>query len=208
MKYILLIGFTSLLFVSDIFGQQLSPTKSDEQSIELISYKVDKVHSSVAFKVGHLMVSKVKGTFDDFSGSFELSKSGTPVSMEGLVSVKSVNTRNEKRDDHLRNSDFFDADNYPEMKFKSTSIKSNGDRLLVNGNLTLRGVTRPLTLTGSMTSPVTAWGKTLFGVSLGGTLNRENFGMTWNKLLEAGGVVVGKEVELDLEFELIQQKSL
>ena len=92
MKYILIIGFTVLLFVSDIFGQQLPPTKSDKQSTELISYKVDTVHSSVAFKVGHLMVSKVKGTFDDFSGSFELSKSGTPVSMEGLVSVTS-NTR-------------------------------------------------------------------------------------------------------------------
>lgn len=171
--------------------------------VDTIHFKVDRTHSSVAFKVGHLMVSKVKGTFDDFSGSFEVDEDGNPVSMEGVVQILSVNTRNEKRDDHLRNDDFFSAKTYPTMSFKSTSIKSSGGKLLVNGSLTMRGVTRPLALTGNVTSPVDAWGKTLMGVSLSGTLNREDFGMTWNKFLEAGGVVVGKEVELDLEFELV-----
>lgn len=168
------------------------------------SYSVDVAHSSVGFKVKHLMISNVKGNFKDFSGEFEYDeKSGKLVSLKGIVKAASIDTDIQKRDDHLRSADFFDVVKYPEIKFVLTRV--SGEKAY--GELSIHGVTKNIILEvemgGSIQDP---WGNTRVGLELEGKINREDYGLTWNKVLESGGVVVGKKVKLYIEIEGILQK--
>jgi len=169
------------------------------------TYNVDPVHSNVAFKVRHMMISNVKGQFDKFSGSFVYDeKTKTLKSLTGKVDVKSVNTQNSMRDDDLRSSNFFDVAKYPTMTFKLTKVVGN----TAYGKLTIHGVTKEvkmeLDLSGqTITDP---WGNRRTGLSLSGKINRKNFGLKYNKLLEAGGIVVGDKVKISVELEGILAK--
>jgi polyisoprenoid-binding protein YceI len=169
------------------------------------TYVLDASHSHVGFAIRHLMVSKVRGQFTKFSGTLSIGEDPSDSSVEVEVELASVDTSDEKRDAHLRSADFFNTDVHREMTFKSTSVRrGTGDTWIVSGHLTLNDVTRPIDLVvtyeGSATSP---WGSRSIGFSATGKLNREDFGVNWNQALEAGGFLLGKDVNLEIEAEAI-----
>lgn len=167
----------------------------------------DLAHSSVNFSVRHLMVSKVRGRFAEWSGKLEIDDEDLTRSvLDVTIQAASIETRDDKRDAHLRSADFFDAEHHPTLAFRSTRIEQRGDdELAVHGELTIRGVTRPVTLAveinGEANDP---WGGTRRGYSAKATINRRDFGLNWNAALEAGGVLVGEKVEIALEIEAIR----
>ena len=166
-------------------------------------YKIDVDHSSVTFKVRHV-VSQVRGGFDKFQGTFTFVP-GEPGQWkaDATVDVSSINTRNAKRDKHLRGPDFFDVDKNPEIKFVTTKITSaKGDKAKLHGSLTMRGVTKDvvldLELHGEGQDP---WGNKTAGFSATGKVNRKDFGINWNKALDKGGFLVGDDVEITIDVE-------
>lgn len=168
------------------------------------TYTVDQAHSHMGFKVKHMMISNVNGKFDTFNGTFEYDeKTKTLKSLNGTVEVKSINTENTKRDDHLRTSEFFSAAEYPEMRFVLEKVE--GDTAY--GKLTIRGVTKEVELefenNGLVKDP---WGNTRVGLALSGKINRFDYGMKYNEILEAGGVAVGETVKINVELEGILAK--
>jgi polyisoprenoid-binding protein YceI len=172
------------------------------------TYGIDTVHSTVGFKIRHL-VSKVSGDFTDFDGAIvadfnNLDKS----SVEFTIQAASIDTKNEKRDGHLRSSDFFDVEKYPEITFKSSKItRVDDDTFAVDGTLTMRGVAKEITLTVDFLGEMSAMGGTRAGYELTTTLNRMDYGVSWNRAVEAGGFVLGDEVEVNIALALIEQKS-
>ncbi|RXJ98983.1 hypothetical protein CRV02_12360 [Arcobacter sp. CECT 8989] len=168
------------------------------------TYNVDTSHSGVNFKVKHLMISNVSGKFDKFSGTFKYDEeTNTLKALSGKVEVNSINTENEKRDGHLKSADFFDAANHPTLTFELDKVK--GDTAY--GVLTMRGVSKKVELdyenNGTVTDP---WGNKRAGIELNGKVNRKDFGLNWNKALEAGGVVVGEKVKLNIVLQGILAK--
>lgn len=172
------------------------------------TWSVDASHSTVGFAVRHMMVSNVKGSFDKFTASVEGSPAdpGT-AKISASIEIGSVNTREPKRDEHLRSADFFDAAKFPQMTFTSTKVeKSSATTAKVAGNLTLRGVTKPVVLDVEYTAPVkNPWGKTVVGASATGKINRKDFGVNWSKNLDGGGLVVGDDVTIQLDLEFVKQ---
>lgn len=171
------------------------------------TWKVDPSHSDVGFSVRHMMISNTKGEFKKVDGSADIDeKNLTKSQVKMEIDVASIDTDDEKRDQHLVSPDFFDAAKYPKITFESTKITKAGKGFKVTGNLTMHGVTKPVTLSATL-SPVvkSPYGTMNRGVSVTGSVNRKDFGMTWNKALDAGGVAVGDEVKLDVELELIKQ---
>lgn len=173
-------------------------------------YTIDAGHSGVMFKVRHLAISSVTGRFEKFSGSFSYDPKNVKASKaEALIEAASINTDQSKRDDHLRNADFFDVEKFPELKFVSKSVKNaKKDRFDIVGDLTLHGVTKSVVLNaefgGATKDP---WGNNRIGFTASTTINRKDFGLTYHKALETGGLVVGEEVKITLEIEGIQKKE-
>jgi polyisoprenoid-binding protein YceI len=171
-------------------------------------WNLDTSHSSVAFEVRHMAIAKVKGNFSDFSATVT-GEPGKPetFSVEATVQMTSVDTGNEKRDDHLRSADFFEVETFPTMTFKSTGVKMDGGEGTLTGELTLHGVTKTvefeLEYAGMVDDP---WGNTRMGFSAEAEIDRREFGLTWSKALETGGLVVDNDVEIELEVELVQAK--
>jgi len=164
-------------------------------------YKVDASHSNVGFKVKHMMVSTVTGKFGNFSGMYDLEK-GQFKSLSGTVNAGSIDTGIAKRDDHLRSADFFDTAKFGDINFVMTSASKSK----MTGNLTIRGISKKVTLDIDMGGTVTdPWGNQRSGFVLTGQINRKDFGLNWNKAIEAGGVVVGDEVKLVIEIEGIEE---
>lgn len=167
------------------------------------SYELDPSHTHVGFAVRHMMVSKVRGKFSDVRGTIEITDEPLDSSVTVTVGLGSVDTRDEQRDEHLRSPDFFDVDSHPDMTFHSTSVtRLSDDRYRVDGDLTIRGVTKQVSLDtsfeGGLLDP---YGNQRIGFSATGEINREDFGLTWNQALETGGVVVGKKVQIEIEAE-------
>lgn len=172
-------------------------------------WNLDAVHSSVSFSVRHLVVSKVKGNFDKFSGtaSFEEGKLADG-SVEFTVDVTTIDTDNEKRDEHLKSADFFDAEKFPSMTFKSTKVTNVVDnKFKLEGDLTIKDVTKPVVFecefNGTVVDP---WGNTKAGFSAETTINRQDFNITWSKAIETGGLVVSDEVEIEIDTEWTMAK--
>lgn len=171
-----------------------------------MSWTLDSAHSQVGFAIRHMMISTVRGKFDQFDGDFTLDEQDpTRSQAEGRVQVASIDTGNEERDNHLRSADFFDARTYPTITFKSRQITSKGtDAYLVTGDLTMHGVTKELTLEAELSPEAKdPWGNLRRGVSLRGFLNRKDFGLTWNQALETGGVLVDEKVKLEIDLEIV-----
>ena len=172
-------------------------------------WDIDTAHTTAQFSVRHMMVSTVRGVFDKVSGVVHLDDADlTKSSVDVTIDAGTVNTRNPKRDGHLKSPDFFDVAKHPTITFKSTKIeKGAGAKFKVTGDLNIRGVSHPVTLTveGPTAAMKTPWGGSVRGVSASGTINRKDWGLTWNKALEAGGVVVGDEVQLQIDAENRQQ---
>jgi polyisoprenoid-binding protein YceI len=172
-------------------------------------YNVDPDHSIVGFSVAHMVVSKTTGRFTDYSGFIEIDPDAKTVkAIEAVIKTASVNTNHEKRDTHLRSPDFFNVEKFPTMTYKMKSYEKQGDKYLAKGDLTLLGTTKEIVLTGTLNGivPKDPWGNTRAGFSAHGKINRKDFGMNWSKLLDNGGLVVGDEVEINLEIECIKQK--
>lgn len=171
-------------------------------------YNVDPDHSIVGFSVAHMVVSKTTGRFTDYSGFIEMDPDAkTVTAIEAVIKTASVNTQHEKRDAHLKSPDFFSAEKFPMMTWKMTSYAKQGDQYAAKGNLTLLGVTKEITLTGTLNGviPKDPWGNTRAGFTASGKINRKDFGMTWSKTLDNGGLLVGNDVTIMLEIECIKQ---
>jgi polyisoprenoid-binding protein YceI len=170
-------------------------------------YTLDASHTRIGFSARHAMVTKVRGAFDEFEGSFHIDGEH-PENSSGRVTIqaKSINTRNGQRDEHLRSNDFLAMDEHPEITFVSTAIKQTGDtEFLVTGDLTIRGVTKSVDVefeyTGSATDP---FGNQRVGLEGSVVINRKDFGVSWNAALEGGGVLVSEKVTLELEVSAIK----
>jgi len=173
------------------------------------TWTIDPEHSNVEFKVKHLMVSNVKGNFDKHTGVVELNdKDITKSKVEVSIDTNSVNTKVQKRDEHLRSADFFDVAKFPAMTFVSKKVaKAGKDKLKVTGDLTLHGVTKQgvLDVEGPSKESKDPWGNIRRGATASTKINRKDFGLVWNAALETGGVVVGDEVTITLEIEMIKK---
>ena len=171
------------------------------------TYSIDATHSNVEFAVKHMMISTVKGHFGEVKGSIELPEHGQP-KVDVTIATASIDTRTEARDTHLRSADFFDVEKYPEIRFVSTRADRTDDGWKLVGNLTIKGTTRPITLLvteeGAATDP---WGNQKIAFSATGKINRGDFGLTWNAVLETGGVLVSEEVKLSIDAQLVKQAA-
>jgi polyisoprenoid-binding protein YceI len=173
-------------------------------------WTIDAAHSNVEFAVRHMMIANVKGRFADIRGSVVLDEAHPARStVDVTIGTASIDTRQEQRDQHLRSADFFDAAQYPDIRFVSKRIDEKGDgEYKVTGDLTIRGVTREVVLTASEEGRTKdPWGNNRVAYSATTKINRKDFGLTWNQVLETGGVVVGDEIRISLDVELVQQKS-
>ncbi len=179
-------------------------------SLFAADYEVDADHTKVGFKVKHLGISSVPGSFQTVAGKFSFDpKNIAASSAEATITAKTIDTGNTKRDDHLRSADFLNVEKNPQIKFVSREVKDiSGNNFKVVGDLTINGITKPVELDveygGSATDP---WGNERAAFSATGTIKRKDFGITWNKVLETGGLVVGEDVKISLEVEGIQKKS-
>jgi polyisoprenoid-binding protein YceI len=187
---------------------QSTQAASVQSAVAIPGYKagtwaIDQVHSEVGFTVRHMMVSKVRGRFGTFSGEFVTGETPTQSTVSAEIDLRSIDTNNEQRDEHIRSADFFEVDKYPTMTYRSTGIREDGDGgYLVDGELTLKGVTKPVELQLEIGGfGPDAYGGYRAGFSAQATINRRDFGVNFNAALETGGAVVGDKVTIHLEIE-------
>jgi polyisoprenoid-binding protein YceI len=170
-------------------------------------WAIDPAHTSVEFAVRHLMISTVRGRFADVQGTVRLDPADlSSAELDVTIGTASIDTRVAQRDDHLRSADFFDVEQFPVLTFKSRRVDVQGDDVTLTGDLTIRGVTGRVSLAvtpqGEQADP---WGGTRRGFEATGRIKRSDFGLTWNQVLEAGGVAVGDEVTITIDAQLVQQ---
>jgi polyisoprenoid-binding protein YceI len=170
------------------------------------TYNIDPSHSRVGFSARHAMVTKVRGSFNEYSGAAVVADGVASITID--ISVASVDTRAADRDGHLQSADFFDVANFPKITFASTSIKDSGsDKIAVEGNLTIKDVTKAITIefeySGTATDP---FGNARFGFEGAAEINRKDFGLTWNAALETGGILVSENIKLEFEISTIAAK--
>jgi polyisoprenoid-binding protein YceI len=171
-------------------------------------YKIDPIHSSAQFSVTHMMISKVNGEFQKVSGTvyFDPAKPEND-KIDAIIDTTTVSTRDEKRDGHLKSPDFFDVAKFPTLTFKSTSASMDNGKLLVHGDLTLHGVTKPVTLTveGPSAEIKDPYGMFRVGASATTKIDRKDFGLVWSKTIDGGGAVVGDDVNINIDVELARK---
>jgi polyisoprenoid-binding protein YceI len=168
------------------------------------TWQVDPVHSALEFRVRHMVIETVKGRFRDFDATIVV---GEASSVSGSVRVASLDTLHEERDEHLRSPDFFDAERYPEIGFDAVGLERNGrdGRVVLPGELTIKGITRPITLEGELLGTgLDLEGKERIALALRGQVDRSDFGLVWNRVLETGGFLVGNAVELVLDLSAVR----
>ncbi|AWM14031.1 YceI family protein [Flavobacterium sp. NRK F10] len=171
------------------------------------NWTIDTTHSKVGFKVKHMMFTNVSGKFNTYDATIETDEDDfTKAAIAFSADINSVDTNNDDRDNHLKSADFFDGEKFPKLSFKATSLASKGDDYELTGDLTIKDVTKAVTLpaefSGLMKDP---WGNTKAGLNVYGKINRKDFGLNWNAALETGGVLVGEEVKFEIELQLLKQ---
>ena len=170
------------------------------------TYKIDPVHSSVGFSVRHMVISNVKGKFQEFAGAIVL-ENNKLIEATGTIQTKSVDTGVAQRDQDLRSANFFDVEKFPTITFKSKRVEKKGEEFVLVGDFTMHGVTKELSLPVKLSGPVKdPWGNSRIGLETRAKLSRKDYGMTYNKALEAGGLVVGDEVEIEINAEAVKEK--
>lgn len=169
-------------------------------------WTIDPMHTEIGFKVKHLVISTVSGKFNQFDGRIESENEDfSDAKISFTADIDSISTGNEQRDGHLKSADFFDAANHPQLKFESTSFSKKGDDYALEGNLTIRGTTRPITMSVEFGGVQTdMYGRTVAGFELTGKIKRLEYGLQWNAVTEAGGVVVSDEVKLVANVEVVK----
>ena len=177
-------------------------------STSSITWNIDPAHSHAEFKVKHMMISNVKGSFSGISGTLTENTTDSSLSqIDASIDIGTINTGDEKRDGHLKSADFFDHEQHPHMTFKSTKVEKKGDEeYAVTGDLTVHGVTKAVIFAVEGPSQPTKdpWGNMRIGLSATTKINRKDFGLTWNATLESGGILVGEDVQISLEVQLIK----
>jgi len=174
----------------------------------LDTYKVDPAHSSVGFSVDHMVINTVHGRFRQFDGTITVDPDNGNVIKQATatIQVMSIDTDIEKRDNHLRSPDFFDIEKYPAITFESTSVKTEGGTQTLVGKFTMHGVTKEISLPVKLKGPIKdPMGNTRLGLETSATLDRKDYGLTWNKALEAGGLMVGENVTIQINAEFVKQ---
>lgn len=183
-------------------------TQTNTPQATTTTWNIDPVHSVAEFKVKHMMISNVKGRFTGVKGVLTLDGADvTRSKVEASIDTTSINTNDEGRDTHLKSAEFFDAETFPTMEFVSTSVtRKSEDELKVAGNLTLHGVTKPVVfeVEGPTTPGKDPWGNTKIGLSATTKINRKDYGLTWNAALETGGVLVGEDITITLDLQLVK----
>jgi polyisoprenoid-binding protein YceI len=176
-----------------------------------IKWTIDTTHSEIQFKVKHLMISTVTGSFKNFNLTVETSNEdfNSVKMIEFTADVNSIDTNNTQRDEHLKSADFFDAGNFNQILFVGNKYESNGDEATVSGDLTIKGVTKPVTLNvefgGIVVDP---YGQTKAGFTVSGKISRKEFGLTWSAVTEAGSIVVSDDIKIQAEIQVIEQQAL
>lgn len=183
----------------------VAPTLATRLGIEPGTWNIDHSHSSIEFVARHLVVTKVRGSFSSFTAAIEIADDITKSQVSAEIDVASITTGENERDTHLKSADFFDIEKFPKITFKATSIEPAGSNYKFNGDLTIHGTTRNITLdlefNGVSKDP---WGNMRAGFSLTGDISRKDFGMEWNVPLEGSGVLVSDKIQLNLEIQLIK----
>lgn len=169
-------------------------------------WAIDPTHSEIGFKVKHMMFTNISGKFGTYDATITTEDDNFEnANIEFSADINSINTNNTDRDNHLKSGDFFEAENHPKLTFKATSFTKKGDDYELEGDLTLKGITKsvklPTEFSGLMKDP---WGNTKVGINISGKINRKDWGLTYNAALEAGGVLIGEDVRLDIEIQLIK----
>lgn len=199
----------SILSVLVLFAFLSVPVQAQETTSATSAplWKVDAAHSSVGFKVRHLGIATVSGHFSAYDAGFRYDPSDlSTLEVDATIQVASINTDNERRDNHLRSDDFFDAENHPELRFRSTSVRAlDGGRFEITGDLTMRGTTKEVVLTGTVSEAIESRGSQRVFIEAEGVVNRFDYGLRWDSLTEAGGLVVGEDVRLVLEVSAARQ---
>jgi polyisoprenoid-binding protein YceI len=171
------------------------------------TYKIDPAHTSIGFSVRHLGINNVKGQFKEFAGAIVLDD-GKIAEASGTIQVQSVDTGVQKRDDHLRTADFFDAAKYPTITFKTKRIERTGGQIVMVADFTMRGVTKELRLPAKLAGPAKdPWGNQRIGLEAKAKLNRKDYGINYHQVLETGALAVGEEVELEINAEAIKETA-
>ena len=174
------------------------------------TYSIDPAHSSLQFSVRHMMISNVKGTFSGVKGTAVYDPDAPETgAVEADIDVNTINTNDPNRDTHLKSPDFLDMAQFPAITFKSTKFENHGEHLDIHGQLTIHGVTKPVTLHVEEITPEgkDPWGNTRIGASAKTTIKRSDFGLSWNAALETGGFLIGDDVKLDFEVQLVKQAA-
>ena len=176
----------------------------------LDTYKVDPAHTSINFSIEHMVINTVHGRFRQFEGSITVDPdNGNALKgASGTIQAKSIDTDIERRDNHLRSPDFFDAEKFPTITFESTEIKKDGSDQALVGKFTMHGVTKDVSLPFKLKGPIKGpMGNTIVGLEVNAKLNRKDYGLTWNKAIEAGGLMVGEDVTIHINAELVKQAA-
>lgn len=173
------------------------------------TWDIDTTHTEVSFTIRHLMVSKVRGTFNEFSGFFVVGPDVASSRVEADISLASIDTNNTDRDDHVRSAEFFDVERFPTMTYRSTGVRAEGDHYVVDGELSLHGVTRPVALDLEVNGylPESPFGDTRVGFTATTEIDRRDFDLHWNGPVEGGGVILGNKVQITLEIEAIKRPA-
>lgn len=174
----------------------------------MAKWKIDPAHSEILFKVKHLMITTVTGSFKQFDLTIETDTEGfaTAKKIEFTADINSINTNNEQRDTHLKSADFFNAEEYSQLRFTGTKYEAKGDEAKLHGDLTIRGITKPITLNVEFAGIVVdPYGQTKAGFTVDGKVSRKEFGLTWNAVTEAGSVVVSDEIKIHAEVQVVKQ---
>lgn len=172
-----------------------------------MTWELDTAHSQVQFSVRHMMISTVRGKFLQFAANAQIDAADlSKAQVEATAEVASIDTGDAQRDGHLKSPDFFDAEKFPQLRLVTRSIQKNGDKVQVEADLTIRDVTRSVTFQGEALGPAQdPWGASRVGVHLATEIEREEFGLGWNQVLEAGGVLVGKKVKIEIDAEFVKK---
>lgn len=175
-----------------------------------MNWNLDSSHTTVAFAVKHMGIFTVRGQFKKVTGTVVASELGVPSKIDVVTDAASIETGDVQRDGHLRSPDFLDVEKYPEMRFVSNQIEAlGGSRYKIYGGLTIRSVTKPVVLEAELSAPVQdPWGLTRTGASATGVLNRKDWGLTWNQVLELGALLVGEEVRFTIEVQAVAAQSV
>jgi polyisoprenoid-binding protein YceI len=173
---------------------------------ETLVFNIDPTHTSVEFIAKHMVISKVRGRFSGISGTIALAGSEVPTAIDVEIDATTIDTREAQRDGHLKSADFLDTDNHAKIAFKSTSISGAGPAFTITGDLTIHGVTKPVTLKATVDGRTTdPWGMDRIAYSAEGEIDRREFGLTWSNTLETGGLLVGNEIKMEFTVQAVRK---